>query len=229
MRFLATLVLGGLLAAPVAYGQRPKTPCGIQRNEDVVLRTTTAVVTRELRSGGGKSYDTYYGCLDGARHRVLLGSKNVHAGSNESVLSGFELAGPYVTFVLNERNRYVHPRTAIEQYNLRDGRLRFLVDYREGPEVQSQNPLASSSPQNPPNMILTANGLEAWVLAASSCTPMPECQYTVSLIVYIDGGPRTVTSYVLPVNGSPLQISNIHLTSKNIAWEHQGIPSSTEL
>src|ERR1039458_9337477 len=127
VRATAVLACLGLLSATsvcASEGAPPSARCKAHRGERVVLRTVTGVVTDRYRThpqpglAEATHTDAYYGCLDRTGRRIFLGgvveSQN---GGNGGRLDGFELSGPYVTFVYTFGSKYGTADTRVEQYD----------------------------------------------------------------------------------------------------------------
>jgi hypothetical protein len=196
----------------------------------VVLRTVTGVVTDRYRThpqpglAEATHTDAYYGCLDRTGRRTFLGgvveSQN---GGNGGRLDGFELSGPYVTFVYTFGSKYGTADTRVEQYDLRHGRRTFRTDYRDGsPEVQRQNPFAQISPLN---LATASNGYAAWVLTGCPIW----CGFAVSLVVHDGEGTHMIASYQLSTTESLVQVTDLQVTAQEVTWTHLGERQSAPL
>lgn len=225
----------------VANAAQAPPKCAPRAGERVVLKTPAGVVTdkHDERNHGSLSYestDVYHGCLWRFGRRVLLGRASSELDAT-IWLAGFELSGPYATFVGGKSIKYVEQvEGEVAQYNLETGRRTFRVVYNGGHRAGPNGQIRALEPAPAGPAVVTApDGASAWVTmnhrAAVGCGTGACVTGEESVVVHDQHGTRVIVSYTFPEEQRyhPLRIRELRRSGGRVTWVHLGETLSAQL
>lgn len=193
-----------------------------------MLRSRLGLVSESSRTKPtGLISEKFFGCLNVAGHRVLLGRGSVSPGDSGSEPAQFELVGDYVTFALEVGNRYEPTSVfSIDQYNLRSrAHTAHIVVSKSGPALAAV-PLGVSGKFE---FAASAHGTIAWVVGGTTCPPS-DCS-VFEVLVRSHGATKIVDSQNVPPPsqrgpGPPVGALAFHGTT--LTWTSLGQPRSAQ-